>query len=129
MENASDIIELILPFKAEYVSAARLLASGVASRIGLDIDVIEDIKVAISEVCNKLVQLGSRKVLNYKIIFIIFSDKLTVKFDCEDKSLRCVFESKEDELGISIINALMDDVELCSNNEYILSMTKVLEGK
>lgn len=129
MENMSDNIELILPFKAEYVSTARLLASGVANRIGFDIEVIEDIKVAISEVCNKLVQLGSKKTQSYKISFNVFTDKLSVTFECDDKSLRCVFGSEEDELGISIINALMDEVELCSQNDYILSMTKVLEGK
>ena len=48
MDTNSEKIELRLPFKAEYVSVARLTASGIASRIGFDIEAIEDIKVAIA---------------------------------------------------------------------------------
>ena len=56
----NDIVELILPFKAEYVSTVRLVASSLSNRIGFDVEVIEDIKVAISEVCSKIVNIGSK---------------------------------------------------------------------
>lgn len=124
----SDSIKLILPFKAEYVSVARLTASGVANRIGFDIETIEDIKVAVSEVCSKLVLLGSEIADCYRIIFTIEDDRLDIIFDCEDKSLKCIFNDDNDELGVSIIKALMDSVDLCTDNGYILSMSKVLEG-
>lgn len=127
MENLTDSIELVLPFKAEYVSTARLVASGVASRVGFDIETIEDIKVAIAEVCNKLVQVGSQQVESYRVIFRVASNKLSVIFDCEDRSLKCIFGA-EDELGVSIINALMDEVEFCSEGNNILLMSKGLEG-
>lgn len=127
MNSTVDNIEIVLPFKAEYVSVARLTASGVANRVGFDIDTIEDIKVAVAEVCNKLVSTGSTKACSYKILFFISSKGLTVAFDCEDKSLRCLFGDGNDELGLSIINALMDDVELCSDGSYLLSMSKAVE--
>lgn len=127
--KTTDNIEIILPFKAEYVSIARLAASGIANRVGFDIETIEDIKVAIAEVCNKMVNLGSSKSDSYKLIFKITEDKLVVVFDCEDKSLRCIFKDQSEELGVAIINALMDNVEFCSSNDYILLMTKELEGK
>jgi len=128
MNMAVDNIELTLPFKAEYVSIARLTASGIANRIGFDIEVIEDIKVAIAEVCNKLVNIGSSEVSGYKVIFQVYGNKLVVLFDCEDKNLKCIFNDGNDELSISIITALMDSTELCAESNYILSMTKVLEG-
>ncbi|NLL05541.1 MAG: anti-sigma regulatory factor [Clostridiaceae bacterium] len=123
----NDAIELILPFKAEYVSTARLVASSVANRIGFDIEVIEDIKVAISEVCSKIVNIGSKFTDNYKIIFNINKKEIKVTFCCEDTSLKCIFDPQNDRLAVDIMNALMDNVELCTSNNYILSMSKVLE--
>lgn len=123
----NDAVELILPFKAEYVSTARLVASSLANRIGFDIEVIEDIKVAISEVCSKIVNIGSKVTENYKIIFSIYGKEIKVTFCCEDTSLKCIFDAENDRLAIDIMNALMDNVELCTSNNYILSMSKVLE--
>jgi serine/threonine-protein kinase RsbW len=87
MENLKDsmidnfeTIELILPFKAEYVSTARLTASSVASKMGFNIEEVEDIKVALSEVCSKLVSRGSKVVDSYRIVFKLFKDKLTIIF-------------------------------------------------
>jgi len=122
-----DAIELKLPLKAEYVSVVRLTASGISNRIGFDIDSIEDIKIAIAEVCNKLITVGNAKE-DINIVFKVFKDKLTVIFDSEDKSLKCIFAGNENEFGLSIINALMDEVDLCSDS-YILSISKVIEGK
>jgi len=124
----NETIELVLPFKAEYVSVARLTASGIANRIGFDIETIEDIKVAVAEVCNKLVQTASKCALQYKIIFNISSNALNITFSCNDPELNGIFSDDEGELGVSIITALMDDVCFCNEGEYILSMSKVIEG-
>ena len=126
MCDVFDNIKLFLPFKAEYVIVARLTASGVASRIGFDIDTIEDIKVAVSEVCNKFVNLGSKIANDFTVIFNVGLNKLTITFDCNDKSLRCIFD-ENDEFGVSIITALMDEVEFHTENDYIFSISKVLE--
>lgn len=128
---SSDVskIELILPFKAEYVSVARLAASGISSRIGFDIEAIEDIKVALSEVCNKLVTRGSMSADCYRIIFSVKQSGLDIAFDCEDKSLCSIFRREHDELGISIIEALMDSLEISADGSYILSMSKFIEEK
>ncbi len=128
MGAVSDKIELLVPFKAEYVSLARLAASGVANRMGFDIETIEDIKVALAEVCNKLVNLGSNFAECYRITFKITENKLSIVFDCEDKSLNCIFSDNDEDLGVSIIDALMDEVEFCSENSYLLSMSIALKG-
>lgn len=128
MGTVADIIELLLPFKAEYVSIARLTVSGIANRVGFDIETIEDIKVAVAEVCNKLVSVGSKSAECYSVIFKVSGNSLDVTFCCEDKDLKCIFDSVNDELGISIINALMDEVEFCSADKYILTMSKAVEG-
>ncbi|HHW30330.1 MAG TPA: anti-sigma regulatory factor [Clostridiaceae bacterium] len=124
-----DVIELVMPFKADFVSVSRLTASGIASRVGFDIDSIEDIKVTVSEVCSKIVEKGSVTAKHYKIIFRISEEELRIVFDCEDKSIKCIFDESDDGLSISIIRALMDKVELCPNNNYILSMSKTFKEK
>ncbi len=98
MKSDAEKIELILPFKAEYVSVARLTASGISSRIGFDIETIEDIKVALSEVCNKLVTQGSVYAENYRIVFNVKKDGLDISFDSDDKSLGSLFRKENDEL-------------------------------
>lgn len=129
MNSSIDCIELSLPFKAEYVSVARLTASGVASRMGFDIEIIEDIKVAVAEVCNRLVHTGSQVARSFKISFFSSLEGLMIRFECEDKSLKCVFAGDDNELGISLINAFMDQVEFCSEEGYIISMSKTFEGE
>jgi len=127
MSVVKDDVELVLPFKAEYVSIARLASAGVANRVGFDIEVIEDIKVAVSEVCNKLISTGSQVASSYKITFRIGKGELDIIFDCPDKSLKCIFDEKNDELSLSIINALMDKVEFCSEKDFLLAMSKSIE--
>ncbi|HHV60553.1 MAG TPA: anti-sigma regulatory factor [Clostridiaceae bacterium] len=122
--NEADTIEISLPFKAEYVSVARLTASAIANRIGFNIDEIEDVKVAVSEVCNKMVKYKSKTEEAYKIIFKITPQKLAITYDCEDKSLKCIFDNEEDKLAISLINAFMDYVEFCPENNSLFTMSK-----
>lgn len=127
MSDKTDSVELCLPFKAEYVSIARLVTSGVCSKINFDIDTIEDIKVAVSEVCNKIVSEGSKVSEHYKVKYNVTKQKLAVIFSCDDCALRDTFCDVE-ELGVYIINALMDNVELSDKKDFMLTMEKVHEG-
>jgi Anti-sigma regulatory factor (Ser/Thr protein kinase) len=128
MSNLSDRIVLSLPFKAEYVSVVRLTVSGIANRMGFDIETIEDIKVAVAEVCNKLVNSGCNADSSYNVSFEINKDKLVILFESDVKGWGSVFKEENDELGISIINAFMDNVEFYPDGTCILSMTKAFEG-
>lgn len=128
MSKSVDEIELILPFEARYVCIARLTVAGLANRSGFDIEAIEDIKVSVAEVCNKLVNIGSKPAGNYKIIFRVSDSELNVIFACEDKSIKCIFGDQHNQLGLSIIKAFMDEVEYCRDSGYLLTMTKRVEG-
>jgi len=126
--ESQDRIALRLPCKAEYVSVARLTVSGIASRAGFDIDTVEDIKVAVSEVCSRLINTTDDSGRQYEIRFDIHSDKLVITFTSDTGHDPCIFNSDEGGLGMSIINAFMDEVEYCpGNKQYILSMTKNFE--
>lgn len=127
-ENEDSTVEISIPFKAELVSIVRLTASGVANKIGFDIETIEDIKVAIAEVCNKFIKSGSSKSSKFSIRFHLKPEKLLITFHCEDNSFQRVFSEDTDGLGLSIITALMDEVEYNSDGEFLFSMSKTLEG-
>lgn len=46
-----DVVRLTLPARTEFVGVARSLAAGVASRLDLDLDHVEDVRLAVSEAC------------------------------------------------------------------------------
>ena len=52
----SEELKLSIPANSKYVSIVRMVVSGLASKIGFSSDAIEDIKVAVSEACNNVVQ-------------------------------------------------------------------------
>jgi Anti-sigma regulatory factor (Ser/Thr protein kinase) len=119
----NDNVILILPAKSEYVSTARLTASSVANRVGFNIDEVEDIKVAVSEVCNIILSKTEDEISQYRISYNITGNELKITFTGENSTLNCFEESIENEYGIYIMKALMDSVELC-NKEHSIVMTK-----
>lgn len=119
----SDNVTLVLPAKSEYVSTARLTASSMASRIGFNIDEVEDIKVAVSEVCNIILSKVGNEVSQYKISFQVNSDELIITFTGENTPIKCFDKAIENEYSLYIMKALMDSVELCKN-DYSIVMTK-----
>lgn len=112
----ADIVKLNVPGKPEYVAMVRLAISSIAGNAGFDIEAIEDIKVAVSEACNNVVCHGHTDylvscLLKAKSLEISIVDEGsgydTAKY--QEPSIDC---PKEGGLGIFIIKALMDEVEI-----------------
>jgi len=86
-DSSAAKVELTVPLLAEYVGIARLTAAGVANRAGFDIEAIEDIKVSLSEVCNRLIGIKGKcsrtHEVDCKIIFSITEKDLTIEFQME----------------------------------------------
>ncbi len=133
-KNDYDLIKLSIPNKAEYVSVIRLTATGIANRMGFNIEEIEDIKIAISEACTNAITHGlCKEEENFYIDFRTDGKKLVVSV--YDNGKGCLShnikkprlgELKEGGLGIFIIKSLMDDVEILSNKGKgtVIKMTK-----
>lgn len=121
--NLNDTVVIILPAKSEYVSTARLTASSVSTRAGFNIDEVEDIKVAVSEVCNIILSRTENKISQYRISFDINTENIKITFTAENSTLNCFEQSIENEYGLYIMKALMDSVELC-NEDHSIVMTK-----
>ncbi|MDR5658921.1 ATP-binding protein [Serpentinicella sp. ANB-PHB4] len=132
-----DNIQLSIPNKPEYVSIVRLTLSSIASKMGFDIEEIEDLKVAVSEACTNAITHGIKEEeKNFEILFQTYDKKIEItvydkgkgylgsnKMEKPDHS-----ELKEGGLGVFIIRSLMDQVEFSQNkgNGTIIRMTKFL---
>ncbi len=123
--NIMDTISMLIPLKAEYVSIARLTASGIASRMGFDIDTIEDIKVALSEILGKFIEKrsGAERV---NVDFQCLDDGISIKFKISDLSISGLFDNETDKFALAIISSLMDEVEIEKQGDNVITMVKKL---
>ncbi len=59
------------PAKPEYLLSLRLVTSSITSRLGLDIEQIEDTKIAVSEACTMVMQHFTEDVLAGSVIGVL----------------------------------------------------------
>jgi len=133
-EGVSNVVELRIPSRAEWVGVARLAVAGIASRLQFSIEDIEDLKLAVAEACTNCIQHahGSDAV---RISCAISSDKIVVTVQDSGKGFagrelapQELGEPKVGGLGVFLIRSLMDDVDYELNPESgtKLTMTKFL---
>ncbi len=133
-----DHLTLVLPNKPQYVNVARLAVSGIASRMGFDVDTVDDIKLALAEACTNAIEHGSSKgCAEYRIEFGVTRRCLTISI--ADRGCGIDREKmygapdlqnlREGGLGIFIINTLMDQVEFetVPGTGFTITMRKYLE--
>lgn len=129
-KNVSKEIDLVVPVLTEMVRVVRLTVSGIASTIGFEIDTIEDIKVAVAEVCNRIITKTDSNAQRYIIKCYAEADALKIRFFFEDQKPQD-FELFDDEdvFGVSIINALVDEVsvELSQQSNEIIALAVFLK--
>ncbi|QEK10890.1 histidine kinase [Crassaminicella thermophila] len=122
-KEMTDHFSISVPSKPEYVHVVRLTASAIASRMGFDIEQIEDIKVAIAEACTNAIEHGlCYNKQNFDINFFVDDEKMTIEvfdrghgFESSQLKEPDLTSPKEGGLGIFIIKSLMDEVEILSD--------------
>lgn len=135
-------IVLSLPAVAEYIDIARLALFGIADKMGFSYEDIEDMKVAIAEACTNVV-LHAYKESEEGTIEIVFQpgpNELTMSVS--DKGSSFPYEGASDEppyhnqsldeltaggLGIYLMQALMDRVDIDSENGTKVILTKYVQ--
>ncbi|MCR8636898.1 MULTISPECIES: anti-sigma B factor RsbW [Paenibacillus] len=129
LENRT--VSMTLPAEAEFIDVVRLTLYGLCTKVGFSYEEIEDIKVAVAEACNNVVVhayepgKGGMMEVHFELIehglrikvkdqghSFNFSEKAPLAQSLHDKSLE---EAQVGGLGIYLMQALMDDVEV--NNE------------
>jgi serine/threonine-protein kinase RsbW len=103
---AAESISVTIPARPDYVAVVRLSAAAVAGRMGFSYEDVEDIKVAVGEVCNLAIRAGSRDVA---VEFVVHPDAMVIRVThTGTPSPRTDAAS---ELGIFLIDCLVDESE------------------
>lgn len=118
--TSPDSVVLSLPDKPEFISLARMSAAAMANLAGMSYDIIQDIKVALSEACTNALRYGCTNDNHY-----------TVEMSLDDEGLNIIVSDtgdgydfdqlKDPEIGnqvggfgLFIIRTLMDKTEIKS---------------
>ncbi len=99
-------IKLSLPAMAEYTTTLRLFASGVATRLGLDVERMEDIKLVVSEM---MIMSIKDEMDLFEMSIKVEEDALVIK--------AAVSKDAKDDMSIKIMEALADEIDI--NGESI----------
>jgi len=119
---SKDCIQLIVPAKPEYILITRLTASAVATRVGFDVDTIEDIKIAVAEAAI-LIMNQEKNVKEIILYFELEENGLTIELqageviDCNDSNTIPDFENRE--MSMFILDSMMDNVNLHTEDKVL----------
>ncbi len=144
-----EVVELEIPARPEFVALARLVVSAMASTDAvLSDDQVDDLKIAVSEACTNAIEAynGAGGNVDDRVVVRCWSDDLGLRVSVEDHGPgfdpstlpdhppptdpdRLKFERG---LGIPLIRALVDEVEITSSSsgtEVRLAVWHSADGK
>ena len=107
--ETADVVELEVPASAAYIAVVRTAAAGLAARVDLTLDRIEDLRIAVDEACALLVagtDDGAATTTTLRCVFVLEQPSLTVEVSGPRTDLpdRTAF-------AWSVLSALVDGVE------------------
>jgi len=115
-ERSEGRIELVRPADTRLVRVARLVASGIATTAGFDVEEVEDLRIAVDELCTALVEGGD-------------GGALYLGFDLKDGEVAIIgtttaagiaaFEPERLALSRQILAVVVDDHELHTDHGQI----------
>ena len=98
-------LSLCLPAQPEFVGVARLTLAGLASRLGLDIQQVEDVKVAVAEAMTLLLQAAGE---TGEITLRATWDAAHLEIEVSGDGPAVELEREEAAIAIMVMEALMD---------------------
>jgi serine/threonine-protein kinase RsbW len=108
-------VVLTVPATSSYVGTVRLASASLAARCDLTIDEIEDVRLAIDEVCNLLLPL-TRPATTLQVRYSLCPGWLsaTVAVHAVESA-----QPDTDSIGWALLQALTDTVEIESQDELL----------
>jgi len=133
-------MQLQIPALADHIDIVRLCLFGIASKMGFSYEDIEDMKVAVSEACNNAIlhkhQDDKQGIIDIRFEMEDSALSIIIKdngpgFDYEETTKKAlplreteVADLRIGGLGIYLMQALMDKVEVMTGNGTVVNMTK-----
>jgi serine/threonine-protein kinase RsbW len=102
-------VRLVMPAAPELLRVARLTAAGLASRLGFSFDEVEDVKIAVDELCFALVGTKGREG-TLTLVYQLQADSLVIEGtgDFPSQDVRAT----TGELSTLILSAVVDSHEV-----------------
>jgi len=107
-------VRLEVPASPEFLRITRIMVAGVASRLGFTLDDVEDLRIAIDELCHALVGKGRAGIvaLRYEMLDDGLAVEGTGHFTDDGAS-----EATLSPMSSQILGAMVDEVELGTGPE------------
>ena len=112
--GATDEVRLSVPAMPEFLRLARVTAAGLASRLGFSFDEVEDLRLAIDELCFGLTTSEGRDG-TVAVRFVLGGDSLLVEGQGHFADQQVDVELSE--LSEVILGALVDEHELVGGTD------------
>jgi len=121
----SGIVALTVPARAEFIALGRLALTGLARTRALSAEIVADLKLALTEACSNSVRHaydeGREGVV--EILYELSDDRIAIQVTDDGSGFdpqtleRAQEELDEGGLGIAIIRALTDELEIGARPE------------
>ena len=104
LRTAGDV-RLVVPAAPEYLRLVRLTAAGLASRLGFTFDEVEDLRIAVDELCFLLVGDGDSLERTMQLRYFAGPDSIVI----EGETVLDGPAPEPNELSVQILGALVDE--------------------
>lgn len=108
-------IVLKIPADTKYMCTVRLAISSIASKIDMDIEGIEDLKVSISETVNLL--LNNHNEIEFVVNVHDKHIEVEVKTEEEHENFR---ENENNKFSVMILEQLVDELQFRKESIYLI---------
>ena len=120
MSDDGRSVRLTIPAKPEYITLGRLALTAIAGVRPVSDEALHDLKLALTEACTNSVKHAYQDGIgSVDIVYELHGDRLTVEvgdagsgFETRDDTVDVEGDLAEGGLGIAIIRAVTDEVEI-----------------
>lgn len=113
--DAGGDVRLVVPAAPEYLRLVRLTAAGLASRMGFTFDEVEDLRIAVDELCFLLVGNGDALDRTMELRYSAGPDSITI----EGETALDGPAPEPNELSQQILGALVDEHEVDGRGDAV----------
>lgn len=111
--GVGDRVNLTFPARGDLVVLARLVASAISSRAGFDIEELEDLRLAVGELCLLALQGSDARHGDLQLEFVVSDAALDISCTlvgaAPDMAGAGVEDKEADDLSEQILSALVDE--------------------
>jgi len=110
--GAGDRVELTFPARGDLIVLARLVTSAVSARAGFDIEELEDLRLAVGELCLLTLEGSDGQMGDLRLELTVLGDAIGVECTLAGAAAGAGTSAETDEtaqLSQQILNALVDE--------------------